>query len=151
MLNALKFIPWLIGQIFLSGFSVITAAVKKDTGFNPVVIRYPLRVTTDFQIAALSTCITATPSTLSLGLREPRKPGHPTILLIQAVFGSDPVEVFESIADMEQRLVPSVASIDHGVPGQGPYKEIRPGDAEWPSREIADTAQNTVSQDKREF
>lgn len=151
MLNALKFIPWLIGQIFLSGFSVITAAVKKDTGFNPVVIRYPLRVTTDFQIAALSTCITATPSTLSLGLREPRKPGDPTILLIQAVFGSDPVEVFESIADMEERLVPSVASIDHGVPGQGPYKEIRPGDAEWPSREIADTAQNTVSKDKREF
>ncbi|ANE02998.1 monovalent cation/H+ antiporter subunit E [Corynebacterium crudilactis] len=151
MLNALKFIPWLIGQIFLSGFSVITAAVKKDTGFNPVVIRYPLRVTTDFQIAALSTCITATPSTLSLGLREPRKPGDPTILLIQAVFGSDPVEVFESIADMEQRLAPAVAAIDHGVPGQGPHKDIRPGDSEWPSREIADTAQNTVSRDEREF
>lgn len=151
MLNALKFIPWLIGQIFIAGFDVLKAALSKETGFNPVVIRYPLRVTSDFHIAALSTCITVTPATLSLGLREPRTPDGPTILLVQAVFGSDPVEVFESIADMEQRLSPAVASIDHGVPGQGPYKEIRPGDAEWPSREIADTAKNTVSKDKREF
>lgn len=151
MLHTLKFIPWLIGQIFIAGFDVIKAAVKKDTGFNPVVIRYPLRVTTDFQIAALSTCITMTPATLSLGLREPRNPGDPTILLIQAVFGADPVEVFESIADMEERMAPHVKGIDHGVPGQGPHKDIRPGDAEWPSHEIADTAQNTVSRDKREF
>lgn len=150
MFNTLKFGFWLVGQIFLSGFNVISAAVKKETAFNPVVIRYPLRVTRDWEIAALSTCITMTPSTLSLGLREPRAEGAPTVLLIQAAFGTDPVEVFESIADMEDRMMPSIKSINHGVPGQGEGNVLRPGDFEYPSFEISDTARHTVSRGRRE-
>lgn len=151
MLHLLTFGPWLIGQIFFSGFHVVTAAVKKQSPFTPVVIRYPLRVTKEWQIAALSTCITMTPSTLSLGLREPRAEGDPMVLLIQAAFGADPVEVFESIADMEDRMAPHVKHINHGVPGQGEGNQIRPGDFEYPSTEIADTAENTVSRGKRDI
>lgn len=151
MLHLLTFGPWLVGQIFLSGFHVVASALKKETPFHPVVIRYPLRVTKEWQIAALSTCITMTPSTLSLGLREPRTEGAPMVLLIQAAFGSDPVEVFESIAEMEDRMAPHTRSINHGVPGQGDGNQIRPGDYEYPSTEIADTARNTVSRGKREI
>lgn len=150
-MHILKFIPWLIGQIFLSGFAVVRAAFSRETGFNPVVIRYPLRVSTDFQIAALSTCITATPATLSLGLREPRHPGAPTVLLVQIAFGSDPVAAFESIADMEVRMAPHTASINHGVPGQGPGNTLRAGDHEYPATEIAETARDTVSRGRREI
>lgn len=151
MLHLLIFGPWLIGQIFLSGFNVVTAAVTKKTPFNPVVIRYPLRVTKEWQIAALSACITMTPSTLSLGLREPRSEGTPMVMLIQAAFGSDPVEVFESIAEMEARMAPHTRAINHGVPGQGEGNQIRPADYEYPSTEIADTATNTVSRGKRDI
>lgn len=151
MLHLLAFGPWLVGQIFLSGFNVVTAAVKKQSPFTPVVIRYPLRVTKEWQIAALSTCITMTPSTLSLGLREPRAEGDPMVLLIQAAFGADPVEVFEAIADMEDRMAPHVTHINHGVPGQGAGNQIRPGDFEYPSTEIADTARHTVSRGKRDI
>lgn len=151
MLHLFTFIPWLIGQIFLSGFAVVAAAVKQENPFNPVVIRYPLRVTKEWQIAALSTCITMTPSTLSLGLREPRSEGAPVVLLIQAAFGSDPVEVFESIADMEDRMAPHVRHINHGVPGQAEGNEIRPTDFEYPSPEIAETAEKTVSRGKRDI
>ena len=151
MLHFLSFGPWLVGQIFLSGFNVVAAAVRREEPFNPVVIRYPLRVTREWQIAALSTCITMTPSTLSLGLREPRGDGAPMVLLIQAAFGSDPVEVFESIADMEARMAPHTRSINHGVPGQGDGNQLRPTDYEYPSTEIADTARDTVSRGKREI
>src|SRR5699024_3919541 len=72
MLHLLTFGPWLVGQIFLSGLNVVTSALKKEAPFTPVVIRYTLRVTRECQIAALSACITMTPSTLSLVFREPR-------------------------------------------------------------------------------
>lgn len=150
MLHLLTFGPWLVGQIFLSGFNVVTSALKKEAPFTPVVIRYPLRVTREWQIAALSACITMTPSTLSLGLREPRSEGAPMVMLIQAAFGADPVGVFESIADMEARMAPHVRGINHGVPGQGEGNQIRPGDFEYPSTEIADTARDTVSRGKRD-
>lgn len=151
MLHLLTFGPWLVGQIFLSGFKVVTAAATPGTPFNPVVIRYPLRVTKEWQIAALSACITMTPSTLSLGLREPRREGAPMVMLIQAAFGSDPVEVFESIADMEARMAPHTRNINHGVPGQGEGNQLRPVDFEYPSTEIAETARDTVSRGKRDI
>ena len=151
MLHLLSFGPWLVGQIFLSGFNVVAAAVRREEPFNPVVIRYPLRVTREWQIAALSTCITMTPSTLSLGLREPRAEGAPMVLLIQAAFGADPVEVFESIADMEERMAPHTKNINHGVPGQGVGNQLRAVDYEYPSSEIAETARDTVSRGKRDI
>lgn len=151
MLHLFSFGPWLVGQIFLSGFKVVAASVKREAPFTPVVIRYPLRVTREWQIAALSTCITMTPSTLSLGLREPRAEGAPMVLLIQAAFGADPVEVFESIADMEARMAPHTRNINHGVPGQGEGNQIRNVDYEYPSTEIAETARDTVSRGKRDI
>lgn len=119
-MHVLIYIPWLIKEIFVSGWGLVMAAFRRDAGIHPVVIHYPLRVTGDWQIFWFSTSITMTPGTLSMGFRDPVREGDPRILLVQAVQGTDPVEVIESLADMENRLVPAVRSIDHGVPGQGP-------------------------------
>ena len=126
------YIPWLIKEIFVAGFQVAWAGFRPDAGYDPVVVRYPLRVTTEWQIFWFTTSITTTPSTLSLGLRAPEHEGDPHILLVQAAFGSDPVEVFESLADMEERMAPHVKSIDHGVPGQGSATTLDPKFYEYP-------------------
>lgn len=120
------YIPWWIKEIFVAGLQVAWAGFRPNAGYDPVVVRYPLRVTSEWQIFWFTTSITATPSTLSLGLREPQMPGDPRILLVQAAFGSSPTEVVEGLADMEARMAPHVRSIDHGVPGQGSAVELDP-------------------------
>lgn len=131
-MHVLIYIPWLVKEIFVSGLQVAWAALRPDAGYDPVVVRYPLRVSTDWQIFWLTTSITATPSTLSLGLREPETPGQPRILLVQAAFGSDPADVVSGLADMEARMAPHVRGIDHGVPGQGQTAELHPRYYEYP-------------------
>lgn len=131
------YILWLIKEIFVAGYQVAWAGLRPAAGYHPVIVRYPLRVTTDWQIFWFSTSITATPSTLSLGLREPAEPGAPRILLVQAAFGSDPTGVMESLADMEQRMAPHVTSIDHGVPGHGTATTLDPRFYQYPSERRA--------------
>lgn len=108
----MKFMLWLIGQIIVGAVVIVRSAFSRNSGFEPVVVAYPLRVTSDRDIFWFSTCITITPGTLSLGLRG-------DTLLVHAVYGADPGEVLAGLAEMEERLVPSVASIDRGAPGQG--------------------------------
>ncbi|MGP6175567.1 monovalent cation/H+ antiporter subunit E [Corynebacterium sp. A21] len=119
-MHVLRYTPWLIKEIFVAGFTLLVAAFSRDAKIDPVIIRYPLRVSTDWQLFWFSTSITMTPGTLSMGFREPAAPGEPRTLLVQAVQGSDPAEVCASLADMEQRMAPHVRGINHGVPGQGP-------------------------------
>lgn len=108
----MKFILWLIGQIIVGAIVIVRSALSRSTGFKPVIVSYPLRVTSDRDIFWFSTCITITPGTLSLGLRGDH-------LLVHAVYGNDPGEVLAGLAEMEERLVPAVADIDRGAPGQG--------------------------------
>ncbi|RNE49030.1 monovalent cation/H+ antiporter subunit E [Corynebacterium alimapuense] len=126
------YILWWIKEIFVAGFQVAWAGFRPTAGYDPVVVRYPLRVTTEWQIFWFTSSITATPSTLSLGLREPAEAGDPRILLVQAAFGSDPAEVVASLADMEQRMSPGIRNIDHGVPGQGDTTTLDPRFYEYP-------------------
>ncbi|MEZ2121839.1 MULTISPECIES: monovalent cation/H+ antiporter subunit E [unclassified Corynebacterium] len=123
MFHVIRFGVWLIGQVFAGAFTVARDVVRRHSLMHPIVVAYPLRVTKDWQIAAFSTCITMTPGTLALGLRPAGLDGGdengPEILLVQAVYGADAMEVFKGLADMEERMVPSVRGIDHGAPGQG--------------------------------
>ncbi|GAB3696514.1 monovalent cation/H+ antiporter subunit E [Corynebacterium nasicanis] len=132
-MHVLIYIPWLIKEIFVAGFQVAWAGFRPDAGYDPVVVRYPLRVRSEWQIFWFTTSITATPSTLSLGLRAPEHAGEPHILLVQAAFGADPADVVAGLADMEERMAPHVKSIDHGVPGQGSATALDPKFYEYPT------------------
>ncbi|MCK7642520.1 monovalent cation/H+ antiporter subunit E [Corynebacterium sp. CCM 8835] len=125
MFHVIRFGVWLIGQVFAGALTVTRDVVRRHSHMHPIVVAYPLRVTKDWQIAALSTCITMTPGTLSVGLRPDADGDGPEILLVQAVYGAEPAEVFAGLADMEERMVPSVRGIDHGAPGQGAGEENR--------------------------
>lgn len=106
---------WLAKEIMSAGLTTASLVFRKDA-IHPVILHYPLRVTSDWDIFWFSTSITATPGTLSLGLRHPARPGEPVTLLVHAVEGSNPEEVFTSLADMEARLNPEVAQQEHAIP-----------------------------------
>ena len=130
--HAVVYALWLIKEIFVAGFSLAAESFKPQNNYRPVVVRYPLRVTSAWEIFWFTSSITATPGTLSLGLREPVAEGLPRIVLVQAVMGDDPASIMEDLADMEERLAPRVKGIDYGVPGQGPTKELAPTFYEYP-------------------
>lgn len=130
--HAVVYALWLIKEIFVAGFSLAAESFKPQNSYRPVVVRYPLRVTSAWEIFWFTSSITATPGTLSLGLREPIAEGLPRIVLVQAVMGDDPDSIMEDLADMEERLAPQVKGIDYGVPGQGPTKELASTFYEYP-------------------
>lgn len=129
---------WLTGQIVKE--SVIMAIDTLGTGRNiaPIVLYYPLRITNERDIAAFIASITMTPGTLALGVTGPKEVDYDAaagnrgrdafavadsefsthglthvqrFLAIHAMYGSDPDELLAGLADMEGRLVPSIADV----------------------------------------
>lgn len=106
--HAIGYAGWIIKEIFAAGIDATVAAFKRDPGLEPVIIFYPLRVESDWDIFWFSTSITVTPGTLSLGLRHRSRPDGPEVLIVQAAFGSDPEDIIAGLADMEEHVNPAV-------------------------------------------
>ena len=130
--HGVRYAVWIIKEIFVAGFDAVAAAFNPRAQLEPIVIYYPLRVHTDWEVFWFTTSITATPGTLSMGLREPVREGLPRIVLVQAVMGDDPASIMADLADMEERLAPHVKGTDYGVPGQGPTTELADTFYEYP-------------------
>lgn len=130
--HSVRYVGWLGWQLLVAAWAVIRDANRPKTRIDPVIVAYPLRVTTPRLIAMLSTSITVTPGTLSIGVVPVGQalpadvslvvgPHEPVpspecvesplgrLLLVHAVFGEDPVGVLRDIADMEEHLAPAVA------------------------------------------
>ncbi|MCQ4614138.1 monovalent cation/H+ antiporter subunit E [Corynebacterium pseudogenitalium] len=139
--HGVGYTAWLIKEIFAAGFSAAAAAFKPNTGLDPIIIYYPLRLTTDWQIFWYSTSITVTPGTLSLGLRYPAQEDGPIVLLVQAAFGSDPLDQIAGLIDMEERINPAVKAtpLDPASIGWDPYVDLGdPDDHTLPPAERMD-------------
>lgn len=126
--HAIGYSAWLIKEIYAAGIDATIAAFKPDTGMRPCVIFYPLRVRTDWDRFWFSTSITATPGTLSLGFRHAASEDGSDLLIVQAAFGDDPLEVIEDLADMEEHLRPELKDtpIDASKVLWKPYKHLHP-------------------------
>lgn len=121
-----RFFPWLIGQIFIAGWTLAADAWTGSKKVDPCVVHYPLRVSRPWQLAVLSTSITVTPGTLSIGFHEGEAG---TTLQVHAVHGSDPASVLADIADMEEHLDPAVADI---------AQDLNQAQVEYPAPQLVD-------------
>lgn len=99
---------WIIKEIFVAGWDAIVAAFSPNPGIEPIVIYYPLRLTGEWELFWFTTSITATPGTLSMGLRHKVAETGSDVLIVQAVFGGDPEDVIASLADMEEHIKPEL-------------------------------------------
>lgn len=134
--HAARYTVWLSAQVLKE--SVIMAIDTLGTGkkIHPVVIYYPLRVTSEVDIAALIASITMTPGTLALGITGPKEvdydaaagnrslsdafaaahtefnmhgvPHVQRFLAVHAMYGDPPEALLASLASMEEHLRPSV-------------------------------------------
>lgn len=140
--HAIGYTGWIIREIFAAGFDATVAAFKPNSGLEPVIIFYPLRVESDWDIFWFSTSITVTPGTLSLGLRHRTHTDGPEVLIVQAAFGSDPEDIIAGLADMEEHVNPKVkdAPLDPASVLWEPYEvlEAEAGSVEVPPAERMD-------------
>ena len=107
ILHGIRYFPWIVKEIMVAGFSTALAAFRADSGLQPIVIYYPLRVDREWELFWFSTSVTATPSTLAMGFRDTGA-GKPRIMLVQAAFGPNPEDVIAGLADMEEHVAPRV-------------------------------------------
>lgn len=142
--HCLAYGTWLVGQIIKESVVMAIDTLGAGRHIAPVVIYYPLRVTCERDIAALTASITMTPGTLALGVTGPKEvdedaySGHrgtdasavaesefkthglhnvQRFLAVHAMYGEDPQELLDSLSDMEERLAPHVkgTGIDYDV------------------------------------
>ena len=126
ILHAIGYFFWIIKEIIVAGFTTALAAFRLNPGISPIVIYYPLRIDGDWELFWFSTSVTATPSTLSMGFRE-NIGDHPRVMLVQAVFGTDPEEIIAGLADMEEHVAPRVKDtpLDPSKVLWEPYEDLR--------------------------
>lgn len=125
-LHAIGYFFWIVKEIIVAGFSTAFAAFRPNSGIEPIVIYYPLRIDGEWELFWFSTSITATPSTLALGFRD-NVPGKPRIMLVQSAFGSNPEDIVAGLADMEEHVAPRVKDtpLDPSQVLWEPYRDLR--------------------------
>lgn len=126
ILHGIGYFFWIVKEIIVAGFSTAFAALRPNSGIDPVIIYYPLRIDGDWELFWFSTSVTATPSTLAFGFRE-NVGDKPRVMLVQAAFGSNPEEIVAGLADMEEHIAPRVKNtpIDPAQVLWEPYEDFR--------------------------
>ena len=119
MLHPIYYVGWLLGQLAVATWVVVTDTLTGSKKIDPCIVHYPLRVTSDRLITIFADSITITPGTLSLTITDDdpdHQQGH-RCLLVHAVHGSDPQQVLKDLAHMEETLAPQVKATPHDLAG----------------------------------
>jgi multicomponent Na+:H+ antiporter subunit E len=87
-------------ELIKSGVRVAIIVLRRDMRLNPAIIAYPLRVTSDFEIALLANLITLTPGTMSVDVSDDR-----ATLFVHCVDVPDAEAVILDIRNGFERLI----------------------------------------------
>ncbi len=136
------YIAWLVLQVLIAATAIIVDNLRPRQRQHPELVAMPLRVSSEAEIAWLSTSITMTPGTLVCGIRNVGKHGadEPAadarfgddepgkLFIIHAIFGADLDELFDSLYDMEERMAPRVRDLPrpHGFVFEEYDKDVHP-------------------------
>lgn len=134
--HVISYSTWLLGQIVKESLTMAKDTFTTGRNIAPVIIYYPLRITSEVDVAAFIASITMTPGTMALGVTGPKEvdddalagtrhrqdicatgPGEfrthglarvQRFLAVHAMYGSDPQELLHELAVMEAKLAPEV-------------------------------------------
>ena len=157
--HALAYGVWLTGQIIKESWVMAVDTFGAGRHIAPIVLYYPLRVTTEREIAAFTASITMTPGTLALGLTGPKEVDDDAtrgersrrnaaaagssefdthgldhvqrFLAVHCMYGSEPQEILDGLADMEEHLAPWIKAIPLNVNVEHIVERGRPGPRGW--------------------
>ena len=96
----LKLFLVFLREFTLSVFRVARLVLSPRMRFTPRAFRFPLTLTSDFQITLLANLITLTPGTLTVDVTDDR-----VALIVHAIDCPDPDAARREIADGFERLI----------------------------------------------
>ena len=96
----LKLFAVFLVEFTFSVIRVATLVLSPRMRFAPCAFRFPLTLSSDFQITLLANLITLTPGTLTVDVSDDRK-----YLIVHAIDCADPEAAQREIADGFERLI----------------------------------------------
>jgi len=96
----LKLVLVFAREFMLSVFRVTRLVLSPGMRFTPCAFRFPLTLTSDFQITLLANLITLTPGTLTVDVTDDR-----AALIVHAIDCPDPDSARREIADGFEKLI----------------------------------------------
>ena len=113
VLRMLSWWCYLTSQIVIGSWHVAVAAWRPRPMAASAIVEYPMRATTDFEIAMFASAITITPGTLVLGVCAGDDVEGPSVF-VHSLFDSDRNSILEGLADLEWHLLHALRR--HGMP-----------------------------------
>ena len=95
---------YLTAQIIIGSWNVSVAAWRPRPMTAPAIVEYPMRATTDFEIAMFASAITITPGTLVLGICPGDENREPSVF-VHSLFDSERTSVINGLAELEWHLL----------------------------------------------
>lgn len=95
-----RFIPWFIGQVFLSSLHVARLVLARQVAVEPAIVAVRLRSHDANMVTLIGGLLTLTPGTLALDYRA-----ADGTLFVHALDARQQVEVESLVRDLESRLL----------------------------------------------
>ncbi|MFW7415596.1 Na+/H+ antiporter subunit E [Demequina sp. SO4-18] len=99
------FLLWYTWLVVRTNAVVLRDAVTPGQSSTPGIARYDSRCRTDMEITLLSTCITLTPGTLTVGHDTPADTEIDHTIYVHGMYSPDPSHLREELRDLEGRLL----------------------------------------------
>ncbi|WP_018023123.1 Na+/H+ antiporter subunit E [Corynebacterium ulceribovis] len=103
--TAFTYFPWLAKEIVVASVQTMAMLFNPRRTYDPVVVKVPLRLKQDSEVALFALSITMTPGTLTCTTAAD---DHGRYFLVHAVQGQDIAALADSFADMEERINPDI-------------------------------------------
>lgn len=100
------FVLWFTKEVIVSTFAVLRDIASPGTGSTPRVVRLELGRTRDPRVLGISTLITLTPGTLTMGTCD--SGAGRRALLVHSLYHADTDSCLSDLQDMDQRMVGAV-------------------------------------------
>lgn len=106
-LRILRYVIWLIYQIFVSGIDVTKRVLKLNMPINPGIIKCKLTLKSDFSLTVLANSITLTPGTMTMDIVNDE-------IFIHCLAIEDEQKLIDSEDDFEDHIKKMLAYKDRG-------------------------------------
>ncbi|MCT1434297.1 Na+/H+ antiporter subunit E [Dietzia maris] len=103
----LWFILWFFWQQTITSAKVVRDALLPHASIEPGFVRFATRCRTELEVTVLSSLITLTPGTLTLGAHRPDD-GPEWEIVVHGMYFPEPDDLTESLRDMETHMLRAI-------------------------------------------
>ncbi|WP_062132872.1 Na+/H+ antiporter subunit E [Demequina aestuarii] len=102
------FLLWFAWLVVRTNAVVLRDALTRGQDSTPGIARYDSRCRTDAEITLLSTCITLTPGTLTVGHHTPEESDVGHTIYVHGMYSPDADHLRAELRDIEGRLLSAI-------------------------------------------